>query len=229
MATATFIERGIAEATVRKAARALARAGLVGAYGHCSVRLNESELLVCASKAMGTILPTDAGTVVPLVGPLPEGVLGEVRVHQHIYRTRHDVGAVCRVFPRDVLTMSVLGQVPECRHGLSSFFYPRPAYWDDVRLMRTDELAAGVAATLGKGAGIILRGNGAVVAASNMQQALALCVYLEDMCRIDLAIRAAGSTNQSPLLTPTEAQKRADWNGRVEQRMWDHMTFGDPE
>jgi HCOMODA/2-hydroxy-3-carboxy-muconic semialdehyde decarboxylase len=62
-----------------------------------------------------------------------------------------------------------------------------------------------------------------------MQQALALCVYLEDMCRIELAIRAAGGMDQAPLLTPAEAQKRADWNGRVEQRMWDHLTFGDPE
>lgn len=229
MSAAICLERAAAEATVRKAARALARAGLVGAYGHCSVRLSDSDLLVCTSKAMGTILPTDQGTVVPIVGALPEGVLGEVRVHQHIYRTRPDVGAICRVFPRDVLTMSVLGQAPECRHGLSSFFYPRPAYWDDPHLMRTDELAADVAAALGQAPGIILRGNGAVVAATNMQQALALSVYLEDMCRIELTVRAAGSIDQAAPLTPAEAQKRADWNGRVEQRMWDHLTFGDPE
>ncbi|NDZ18798.1 class II aldolase [Variovorax sp. WS11] len=229
MAAAIGLERAAAEVTVRKAARALARAGLVGAYGHCSARLSDSELLVCASKAMGTILPTDEGTVAPIVGALPGGVLGEVRVHQFIYRMRPDVGAICRVFPPNVLTMSVLGQAPECRHGLSAFFYPRPVYWDDARLMRTDELAGGVAAALGQAAGIIMRGNGAVVAASNMQQAIALCVYLEDMCRIELAIRASGGKDQAPLLKPDEAQKRADWNGRVEQRMWDHMTFGDLE
>ena len=222
-------QRTAAEITVRKAARALARASLVGAYGHCSVRLNDQELLVCASKAMGTILPTDGGTVVPITGALPEGVLGEVRVHQHIYRGRPDVGAICRVFPRDVMTVSVSGQAPECRHGLSAFFHPRPAFWDDARLMRTDELAAGVAAALGRQAGIILRGNGAVLAAANMQQALALCVYLEEMCRIELTLRAAGASDTAPSLTQAEAQKRADWNGRVEQRMWDHLTFGDPE
>ena len=229
MSEAICLDRAAAEVTVRKAARALARAGLVGAYGHCSVRLGDDELLVCASKAMGTILPTDAGTVVPINGPLPEGVLGEVRVHQQIYRHRPDVGAICRVFPREVLTMSVLGESPQCRHGLSAFFHPRLAYWDDARLMRTDELAAGVARALGSGAGIILRGNGAVLAAANMQQALALCVYLEDMCRIELAIRTTGRSVGAPLLSDEEAMKRADWNGRVEQRMWDHLTFGDPE
>ena len=103
MSEAICLDRAAAEVTVRKAARALARAGLVGAYGHCSVRLSDDESLVCASKAMGTILPTDAGTVVPISGPLPEGVLGEVRVHQQIYRHRPDVGAICRVFPRVLL------------------------------------------------------------------------------------------------------------------------------
>ena len=95
--------------------------------------------------------------------------------------------------------------------------------------MRTDELAAGVADALGSGAGIILRGNGAVLAARNMQQAVALCVYLEDMCRIELTIRAAGQSASAPLLNDEEANKRADCNGRVEQRMWDHLTFADPE
>ena len=122
MTDAVCPNRELAEVTVRKAARALANSGLVGAYGHCSVRLSDTEMLVCASKAMGTILPGDTGTLVPISGPLPEGVLGEVRVHQHIYRNRPDVGAICRIFPRDVLTMSVLGQAPECRHGLSAFF-----------------------------------------------------------------------------------------------------------
>lgn len=224
-----YPERGAAEVLVRKAARALSRAGLVGAYGHCSVRLSEHQMLVCAPKAMGTILPADEGTVVPIVGVLPEGVLGEVRVHQHIYRNRADVGAICRVFPRDVLTMSVLGEAPECRHGLSAFFYPRPAYWNDAQLMRTDELASGVATTLGRGAGIILRGNGAVTAAATIQQALALCVFLEDMSRIELSLRATGEAESAPPLTAAEAEKRADWHGRVEQRMWDHLTFGDAE
>ncbi|MDR6858688.1 class II aldolase/adducin family protein [Variovorax guangxiensis] len=229
MTPAVCLEHATAEVTVRKAARALARAGLVGAYGHCSVRLSDQEMLVCASKAMGTILRTDVGTVVPIIGVLPEGVLGEVRVHQHIYRNRADVGAICRVFPRDVLNMSVLGEAPECRHGLSAFFHPRPAYWNDAQLMRTDELAAGVATTLGRGAGIILRGNGAVTAAATMQQAIALCVFLEDMCRIELSLRATGEAGRAPLLTTAEAIKRADWHGRVEQRMWDHLTFGDAE
>lgn len=88
-----------AQRLVRMAARALGRAGLVHAYGHCSMRLDEECFLVCAAKPMGSIKTGDAGIVTPVNGPLPEGVLGEVRIHQQIYRRRPDVGGICRVMP----------------------------------------------------------------------------------------------------------------------------------
>lgn len=224
-----YPDHSVAETVIRKAARALARAGLVGAYGHCSVRLSENEMLVCASKPMATILPGEPGTVVDIDGELPEGVLGEVKVHQHIYRRRKDIGAICRVFPPNVMTMSVSGKRPVCRHGLSAFFYPQPAYWDDPSLMRTDTVAAAVTDALAMTPGIMLRGNGAVVVGGDMAQCLSLCVYLEEMCRVELAILSSGAANDAIPLNATEANKRRDWNGRVERRMWDQLTFGDPE
>ena len=78
---------------LRIAARALARGNLVHAYGHCSMRLDAHRFLVCAAKPMGTITPGDAGTLVPVVGALPDGVLGEVRIHQQIYARRAEIGA----------------------------------------------------------------------------------------------------------------------------------------
>jgi HCOMODA/2-hydroxy-3-carboxy-muconic semialdehyde decarboxylase len=178
---------------------------------------------------MGTILPGERGTVVPIEGELPEGVLGEVKVHQQVYRRRKDVGAVCRVFPPNVMTMSVLNKRPVSRHGLSAFFFPQPAFWNDVSLMRTDALAASVADAIGLTPGIMLRGNGAIVAGSNMAQCLSLCMYLEEMCRVELGVLASGTEADPIPLDSTEARNRSDWNGRVEQRMWDHLTFKDPE
>ena len=40
---------------VRLAARALGRAGLANAYGHCSIRLDEDRLLVCAAMPIALI------------------------------------------------------------------------------------------------------------------------------------------------------------------------------
>jgi HCOMODA/2-hydroxy-3-carboxy-muconic semialdehyde decarboxylase len=193
------------------------------------VRLNATELLVCAAKPMGTIAPGEDGTVVPISGALPEGVLGEVRVHQQIYQRRPDVGAVCRVLPPNVMLMSALGRAPEVRHGFGAFFYPRPAYWDSPALMRSDEVAGGVAAAMGSLGGVILRANGAVVAGADIKQAVTLAWFLEDMCRIELGVLASGEIATSPVLSAEEASKRSEWSGRVAERMWDYLTFGDPE
>src|SRR5690606_32017829 len=81
---------------VRLLARACDRAGLATAYGHCSVRLDAASFLVCAAKPMGLISPQDAGIVVRLDAPLPDGVLGEVRMHREVYRLRPDVNAIVR-------------------------------------------------------------------------------------------------------------------------------------
>jgi HCOMODA/2-hydroxy-3-carboxy-muconic semialdehyde decarboxylase len=214
---------------VRQAARALSRADLVNAYGHCSARLDAGAFLVCKAGPMGLIGPGESGTVCPVEGPLPDGVLGEVRVHQQIYKRRDDVGAICLVIPPHVMAMSVLGRPPKTRHGFGAFFYPAPAYWDDPVLMRSDAVAAAVADKLGHANGIILRGNGAVVAGASMKQAVTLTWFLEDMCRIELAVLAAGEADRAPLLTEAEAKHRADWAGQVAERMWSQLTFGDPE
>src|SRR5262245_34704468 len=73
---------------VRVVARALARQGLVQAWGHCSARIDERRFLVCAARPLGTLRPGQAGTVVAIDEPLPAGVLGEVRIHQQIYARR---------------------------------------------------------------------------------------------------------------------------------------------
>jgi HCOMODA/2-hydroxy-3-carboxy-muconic semialdehyde decarboxylase len=214
---------------VRLAARALARGGLVNAYGHCSTRIDEGKFLVCKAGPMGLIGAGEDGTICSIEGALPAGVLGEVRVHQHIYQRRPDVGAVCRVIPPHVMSMSVLGRPPKARHGFGAFFYPTPAYWDDPILMRSDAIAAAVADTLGHNNGIILRGNGAVLAGADLMQAVTLAWFLEDMCRVELAVLAAGEPDRAPLLTQREADARADWAGQVAERMWSHLTVDDPE
>src|SRR6266851_2507985 len=104
--------------TVRKMARALARGGLVNAFGHCSVRLDEKSFLVCAAKPMGTIKPGEPGTVVSTEDALPEGVLGEVRMHQQLYKRRGDAKAICRFISPNVVALAALGLTPRARHSI---------------------------------------------------------------------------------------------------------------
>lgn len=214
---------------VRVAARALARANLVHAYGHCSARIDAGHFLVCAARPMGLIEPGEPGTVVPVHGELPEGVLGEVRIHQHIYRLRPDVGGVVRSMPPTVMTLSTARVTPQPRHGMGSYFSPAVPLWDDPQLVRSDAQARGVAETLGAARAVAMRGNGAVVAAESLMHAVVLTWYLEDAARIELQLRSAGLANEGPTLALEEAARRAVGTGRIYERMWEYLSAGDPE
>lgn len=207
---------------VRKAARALGRSGLAHAYGHCSARLDGGSFLVCAAMPMG-LVSDEPGVVVPISGPLPEGVLGEVRVHQAIYARRADVGGICRTMPPALMALSTQGIVPAARHGIGAYFAPGPALWDDPRLLRDDAAAARVAEALGEGNAIVLRGNGVVVAGETLEQAAVLNWFLEDAARIERDVRMMGFAPESGRLNAEETAARQVWSGGVVERMWNWL------
>ena len=217
------------ERNIRVAARTLARRGLAHAYGHVSQRLSPDRFLVCAARPMGLIRPGDEGQVVPVHGPLPEGVLGEVRIHQQIYARRPDVQAVARTMPPALMAMGTARRTPRPRHGFGSYFGAGAALWDDPQLLRDDAAAASLAQTLGDGAAVVMRGNGTVVAAASLIQAVVLTWYLEDAARLELAVLAAGLEATGATLDERECQQRATGAGLIFERMWDHLTAGDPE
>jgi HCOMODA/2-hydroxy-3-carboxy-muconic semialdehyde decarboxylase len=215
--------------TVRVAARALARSGLVTAFGHCSLRLSPREFLVCAAKPMGLIGVGEPGTVVQVDQPLPEGVLGEVRIHQQIYARRPDVQAVCRFMSPQVMALAAMALTPAARHGFSSYFYPSPPMWNDPRLVRHTEAAQGVARLMGDASAIVLSVNGAVTAADSMAKAVSLAWFLEDAARVELAVRAAGGEAVRIFADAQVAAERATWSGRIAERIWEFLCAGDPE
>jgi len=214
---------------VRQAARALGNNGLAHAYGHCSARIDKTSFLVCAPDPMGMIGSGTPGSVVPIAGPLPDGVLGEVRLHQQIYLQRPDVGGVCRTMPPNAMALAALGKVPMARHGFGSYFAPAPALWDDPLLIRTDAQAQALAKLLGDGRGLLMRGNGAVTAGGDLREAVVFNWYLEDACRVELEALRCGVAETGPRFTPEQVAVRATGSGRIYERMWDYLTRDDPE
>ncbi len=216
------------QVSLRKAARALARAGLVHAYGHVSLRLSESSFLVCAAMPMG-LIRTEPGTECPVRGELPSGVLGEVRAHQHIYARRPDVNAVCRIMPPMLMALSTQNLSPRARHGIGAYFAPAPPIWDSSRLLRDEVSAAGAADTLGASAALVLRGNGAFVVADALEKAVTLSWFLEDAARVEAVIRASGLNPNHGLLSEEEVEARTTFEGGVVERMWRYLTHTDEE
>jgi HCOMODA/2-hydroxy-3-carboxy-muconic semialdehyde decarboxylase len=214
---------------VRMAARALGRNDLGHAFGHVSARLDANSFLVCAPKPMGLIRPDDEGTVVPIDGPLPDGVLGEVRCHQQIYQRRQDINGIARTFLRDVMTLSTFQRTPKPRIGFASYFAPCPPLWDDPLLLRDDAAAAKFADTLGDARAIVMRGNGCVLTGATVEEAIVMAFFLEESAKTELAVMASGQEDASVIYSNEQAKARAVSSGRIFERMWDYLTNGDPE
>jgi HCOMODA/2-hydroxy-3-carboxy-muconic semialdehyde decarboxylase len=214
---------------LRVAARAFGRHGLAHAYGHCSVRLDDGPFLVCAARPMGLIAPGEPGIVVPVDGALPDGVLGEVRLHQQIYRRRAQAQAIARTMPPSLMVLGTARRTPKPRHGMGAYFGPGAALWDDPQLVRDDERAAAVIDALGDRNAVVMRGNGVVVVAESLEKVLGLTWYLEDAARLELAVLAAGLDEAGVLLSEAERTRRATDAGGIFERMWQYLTAGDPE
>lgn len=223
-------DRAILDRRVRVAARALARHGLVQAWGHCSARIDDESFLVCAPRPMGSIAPEEPGTVVRVDAPLPAGVLGEVRIHQQIYRQRPDVGGVCRVMPPNLVALSTLSIVPKPRHGVGAF-NAACKFWDDPRLLRDDALAAQLAAHLSDAPSLVMRANGAVTVGPSIELAAGFAWCLEDAARIETLVRSMAHERnaEAACLTRDEIALRQVSSGAVFERLWEYLTAGDPE
>lgn len=209
------------EKRIRLACRAVARAGLAHAYGHCSARLGSDEFLVSPAKPLALVSDGDQILKGKVSGPLPEGALPEVRIHQQIYRRRADVEGIVRFQSPKLMSLSTLGLTPEARHGLGAYFAPRPPLWPDPRLARDDETAKGIAVALGDARAIVLRGNGALTVGRSIEEATVLAWFLEDAARVELDVLGAGGVGR--VYEPQEAADRAIWSGGLCERMWDWM------
>lgn len=210
-------------------ARALGRNGLSGPFGHCSMRVSQNDLLVCAARPMAMVRAGEPGTLVPIAGALPDQVLGEVRVHQQIYGRRPDVGAICRFISPHITALAALGHVPRARHGFGSYFGGGVPLWPDAALIRNEAAADGVARLLGDAPAIVLNVNGAVTVAATPERAVALAYFLEDAARVELSALSCGLQDDGPRLSPAVSAERATWSGRIAERVWEFLLRDDPE
>jgi HCOMODA/2-hydroxy-3-carboxy-muconic semialdehyde decarboxylase len=211
---------------LRLACRAVGRAGLSHAYGHCSARLDALDFIVSPAKPLLLVTDDDEPVRVRADALLPEGALPEVRLHQQIYRSRADVGGIVRFQSPKLMSLSTLGRTPEARHGLGSYFAPRAPLWPNPRLARDYDAAGAVAAALGDARAIVLRGNGALTVGRSIEEAVVLAWFLEDAARVELDVLATGADGW--VFDAAEAADRAVTSGKLFERMWDWLVAGDP-
>jgi ribulose-5-phosphate 4-epimerase/fuculose-1-phosphate aldolase len=207
------------------AARSLAAAGLVTAFGHVSVRTGSDEaqsgFFITPPKPLGSLGPEEPLQEVPLTGDrLPDGVPKEAWIHRAIYDVRPDVGAICRAQP-PVATAVVSGGVPvRVLHGQGAFLGREVPVYPDARLIREREAGEALARSLGDAGGVVMRGNGAVTVGADVGEAAARMWVLERSAEMNRDAASAGSPE------PLGDEEFAYWESVSEEilnRIWAYL------
>jgi HCOMODA/2-hydroxy-3-carboxy-muconic semialdehyde decarboxylase len=207
------------EQEVAAAAAVLAAHGLVDAFGHVSARVGD-EVAVTPARPLRDVRA--GGTLVRMAidgDALPDGAPKEAWIHCAIYARRPDVGGICRAQPPAVLACGVAGIRIRALHGQGASLGREVPVHDDATLARDRERGEALAGALCDGAGVVLRGNGAVTVGASPGLAAARMYVLEASAQLNLA--AAGGT---PLTLRED--EYASWSAAADEilaRLWAHL------
>ncbi len=117
----------------------------------------------------------------------------EVFIHSEIYRARPDVASVIHTHPEHAVALSATGRaLRPISQPAVAFAEGLPTFTEAIDLIRTRELGAAIARTLGACKAALLRNHGIAVAGATLEEATILAIMLDNACRIQLAAEAAG-------------------------------------
>jgi ribulose-5-phosphate 4-epimerase/fuculose-1-phosphate aldolase len=209
----------------------LFKQGVVDGFGHVSARhpAHADRFLLARSMAPGQVTLEDIqeyeldGTPVDPSGPKP---YLERFIHGELYRARPDVMAVVHSHSPSVVPFGVVPSVPLRSICHMSGFIGEGAPVFEIReaagpssdlLIRTQELGAALAETLGAGPVVLMRGHGSTVVGTDVRQAVFRAVYTEVNAKLQSEALRLGPP---VYLTAGEAAATTATNNAQIDRAW---------
>lgn len=201
-------------AAVAEAARIIAGAGLVEAFGHVSARTDDG-FMITATRPMGRATDSDVH-LVDRDGEAAEGALDlplEAPMHAAVYRAREDVNAICRTHSPAVVRAGARGETPPLAHGLGGLAGEVTA--SGRTDLVTDQTAGQeIARDLGSADCLLIRGNGAIATGQSLGEAVVKARYLEERCLVGEGMEPEDGW-KTDLLEP-----RSRWFEKETTRAW---------
>jgi HCOMODA/2-hydroxy-3-carboxy-muconic semialdehyde decarboxylase len=170
--------------------------GLVEGFGHLSARLPGDRILMTPRKALG-LVGVDELLTLDMDGNVLSGegrAAVETAMHLGVYRRRPDVQAIARTHSRAAAVFGTLERPVRVVHRFGSHLGPAVRVYSDFTLVGTRELGEVVADFLGDEQAVLLRGNGTLITAPTLVEAVTRAIWLEESAAIQLAAISAGGT-----------------------------------
>src|SRR5260370_11881670 len=181
---------------VALANRVVHAAGLVNAFGHVSARLPRTDTFFFPTRASPALASSDRLLVLDTDGNIRDGdgePNTEFWIHARIYSARPDVAGVAHVHSPACVVLGQIGQPLKVLHNSGGAFADGVPLFERIGLIRSRELGDEVAATLGAGRAMLLRGHGANIAESDVRRTTVVACFLEEAADLQLrALAAAG-------------------------------------
>ena len=217
--------------------RALGMQQSLGLYGHVSIRVPDSDIVLMTPGAGSekTAVRIDQIFVFDLGGRIlyhpggdkPMQIPAEFRIHTQIHRDRPEIGSVAHLHARASTLMGIARRdiVPVFSQG--GVLYGGVPTWDDPRLVLDDTAAASLSKTLGKHVACQMRGHGSVVVGETAEIALATCTFIEENAQYQIDAEALGGAKPFPneIWEQLAAQRRGGWGSPLLWNYWEQKVL----
>ncbi|MBP1155821.1 MULTISPECIES: class II aldolase/adducin family protein [unclassified Paenibacillus] len=173
----------------------LERAEIIDFNGHCSVRIPGTEqILINSGPSTRNDLSAEDIVTMDVNGTKLEGREAppmEYHIHTEIYKRRPDVQAVIHAHPRWSTFFSMTGTPLRPVFPQAALLGEIPTF-DRIDSINTPELGGRLAEVLGGSRIALLKSHGSVITGSTLEEAFALCIYLEENAKRQYRAQAMG-------------------------------------
>ena len=140
----------------------------------------------------------------------------EVFIHSEIFKARADVNSVIHSHPTYAVALSATGKsMQPISQPSVAFSDGLPYYTDNINLVRSRDMGAGVARALGSCKAVLMRNHGVALVGATVEESTILAIMLDNACKIQLLAEAAGGIGE--LFPPEVVKELHDAITRPEQ------------
>ena len=225
MGTEKTLRRDVALAN-----RILERVGLSDAFGHVSARIPGTDTFFLPTRRSPGFADEDKLLVLDTDGNVRSGdgtPNSELWIHARAYAARPELGSVVHAHPRACVCLTQIGQPHRIVHNHGAMFNAGVAEFDRIGLIRSRELGDLLAASLGNGVAVMMRGHGITTAAVDVRTATIAACFLEESADLQLRMLAAtgGDATRIRAFTREEAERLSDQlSPAIVERAWEYYS-----